>query len=81
MASRSAGPFVGRQFLLERHFAREMISIGKAQMCPLKVVYAGRGFMAFSPYIYLKRGVADAENRHLKVTFTSCPHLSLLGKN
>ena len=34
--SRSAGPFVGRHFLLERHFAREMISVGKARRCPFK---------------------------------------------
>ena len=36
MASRSAGPFVGRHFLLERHFAGEMISVGKARRCPFK---------------------------------------------
>ena len=34
VASRSAGPFVGRHFLLERHFAGEMISVGKARRCP-----------------------------------------------
>ena len=34
MPSRSAGPFVGRHFLLERHFAGEMISVGKARRCP-----------------------------------------------
>ena len=38
MASRSAGPFVGRHFLLERHFAGEMISVGKARRCPFKQV-------------------------------------------
>ena len=36
VASRSAGPFVGRHFLLERHFAGEMISVGKARRCPFK---------------------------------------------
>ena len=36
VASRSAGPFVGRHFLLERQFAGEMISVGKARRCPLK---------------------------------------------
>ena len=34
VASRSAGPFVGRHFLLERHFAGKMISVGKARRCP-----------------------------------------------
>ena len=34
VASRWAGPFVGRHFLLERHFAEEMISVGKARRCP-----------------------------------------------
>ena len=38
VASRSAGPFVGRHFLLERHFAGEMISVGKARRCPFKVM-------------------------------------------
>ena len=37
VASRSAGPFVGRHFLLERHFAGEMISVGKARRCPFNV--------------------------------------------
>ena len=36
VASRSTGPFVGRHFLLERHFAGEMISVGKARRCPFK---------------------------------------------
>ena len=36
VASRSAGPFVGGHFLLERHFAGEMISVGKARRCPFK---------------------------------------------
>ena len=38
VAGRSAGPFVGRHFLLERHFAGEMISVGKARRCPFKGV-------------------------------------------
>ena len=38
VASRSAGPFVGRHFLLERHFAGEMISVGKARRCPFNSV-------------------------------------------
>ena len=37
VASRSAGLFVGRHFLLERHFAGEMISVGKARRCPFKL--------------------------------------------
>ena len=37
VASRSAGPFVGRHFLLERHFAGEMISVGKARRCPFNM--------------------------------------------
>ena len=37
VASRSAGPFVGRHFLLERHFAGEMISVGKARRCPFNL--------------------------------------------
>ena len=41
VASRSAGPFVGRHFLLERHFAGEMISVGKARRCPFKVLEGG----------------------------------------
>ena len=36
VASRSAGPFFGRHFLLERHFAGEMISVGKVRRCPFK---------------------------------------------
>ena len=36
VASQSAGPFGGRHFLLERHFAGEMISVGKARRCPFK---------------------------------------------
>ena len=36
VASRSADRFVGRHFLLERHFAGEMISVGKARRCPFK---------------------------------------------
>ena len=40
VASRSAGPFVGRHFLLERHFAGEMISVGKARRCPFIRVLA-----------------------------------------
>ena len=38
VAGRSAGPFVGRHFLLERHFAGEMISVGKARRCPFKPI-------------------------------------------
>ena len=38
VASRSAGPFVGRHFLLERHFAGEMIFVGKARRCPFNVI-------------------------------------------
>ena len=37
VAGRSAGPFVGRHFLLERHFAGEMISVGKARRCPFNL--------------------------------------------
>ena len=48
VASRSAGPFVGRHFLLERHFAGEMISVGKARRCPFKQgsLNSGRFFEA-----------------------------------
>ena len=42
VASRSAGPFVGRHFLLERHFAGEMISVRKARRCPFKRTYETR---------------------------------------
>ena len=42
VASRSADPFVGRHFLLERHFAGEMISVGKARRCPFKKEKLGR---------------------------------------
>ena len=43
VASRSAGPFVGRHFLLERHFAGEMISVGKARRCPFNRIIAPLG--------------------------------------
>ena len=39
VASWSAGPFVGRHFLSERHFAGEMISVGKARRCPFKLSF------------------------------------------
>ena len=44
VAGRSAGPFVGRHFLLERHFAGEMISVGKVvrrPTSPAKLHYSG----------------------------------------
>ena len=43
MASRLAGPLVGRHFLLVRHFAREMISVGKARRCPFNRCMLGGG--------------------------------------
>ena len=36
VASRSTGPFVGRHFLLERHYPGEMISVSKVRRCLLR---------------------------------------------
>ena len=47
VAGRSAGPFVGRHFLLERHFAGEMISVGKARRCPFKAEKGAQRLCAF----------------------------------
>ena len=46
VASRSAGPFVGRHFLLERHFAEKMISVGKAWRCPFNILAKRRNASA-----------------------------------
>ena len=63
VASRSAGPFVGRHFLLERHFAGEMISVGKARRCPFK---AGPPLdLSFWSFLtFLHHGIEEVE-RHL----------------
>ena len=65
VASRSAGPFVGRHFLLERHFAGEMISVGKARRCPFKYrkYRTGRNLTRTFPKIIPKFGLQNLPNK------------------
>ena len=76
VASRSAGPFVGRHFLLERHFAGEMISVGKARRCPFKNSSNGYYYTShMHPWAHLAKtstSIFTAQSRRTRISHSLC---------